>query len=233
MKNILKISFLLCLLMSVASCKKDEKECPEPLIESNGLSANINNLVPEEVITVLQDLSVPVHRGGTPPVVNGVYNLEPIILYSSNVAGDITGTRFSDGRLKLEQQDQNNLKIVFNMKQFNDQGVTSSTYEGIGSFISGHGNYFSIFVPSKDHDLQEDERSLSVIIISGELTPNGISDFHMALTMLDNDYDGNGSTGDFISNKSTRHFLDGSGVAIATSVYKKSGSKTNLGLGEK
>lgn len=233
MKSLIKTSLFLCLVMSMASCNKDEKECPEPLIESNGLSANINNLVPEEVITVLQDLSVPIHRGGAPPVVNGVYNLEPVILYNSNVAGDITGTRFSDGRLKLEQQDQGNLKIVFNMKQFNDQGVTSSTYEGIGSFISGHGNYFSIFVPSKDHDLQEDERSLSVIIISGEITPNGLSDFHMALTMLDNDYDGNGSTGDFIPNKSTRHFLDGSGLARVAGFYKKSGNKANQNLGER
>ena len=59
----------------------------EPL-SLNGLTVNINNLVSQSVLDAMENLGMPVYSGYSPPNITGIYNISPLVLYSSNIIND-------------------------------------------------------------------------------------------------------------------------------------------------
>lgn len=162
------IFLIFCL--SFSSCKKSETD--------NGLSEDIQNLVPDSLLQVIIDLGMPINEGITPPDIENIYKASPFELAASNRAGDYVGHLFSDLNIQFTNQDNDNLTVTVNYVNGPEVG------NGLGSFISGSGNKFSVFVEQVSYI--GSSRADLVQIISGTKTSSGIKDFYYALFMINN-----------------------------------------------
>jgi hypothetical protein len=191
MKNIkaqlLAFASVICLLNSCMVAEHDV--IPECEIQANGLSRAINNLVPEAVLTQIIDLGMPINTGGAPPKIEGsTYKAAPMILKASNIVGEPLGTQVNDFFVTFSQQDNVNLTIKLDFKSGSESGT------GIGSYMAGSGNNFTIFSQVDVEDVKQVKgiKSKTVFVISGTWTPTGIEDLHNAVFMLDDKGDPNG-----------------------------------------
>lgn len=158
------------------SCKKDKKE--DSKVEDNGLTQEINNLIPDSIITAMVDLGMPINRGGTPPVLAGTYLANPFILKASNILYDNPGNAFADYYVTFYDQNNDNLSIKLDYTNGPESG------SGLGGFIVGTGDQFSVF--AEVNSTYSTFNAKLVQVISGKLTAEGIKDFYFANFMLDN-----------------------------------------------
>jgi len=172
-------------------------------VEENGLTKDINNLVPEDTLEKIIGLGMPIHRGDNPPKIEGIYNVSPLILTASNIPSDPIGNRFKDLHINFYEQNNENLTIKINY-----QTNGNSSGNGIGSFIVGTGNQFTIF--SEIDDVTNGQENVSVQIYSGTITEQGIEDYYEAIFMVDDKGDKNNV---IISNGQGRVAYDSDGIS--------------------
>ncbi len=179
-------------------------------LRANGLTEDINNLVPEYIVDELKRLGMPVNTGITPPVVNGIYNITPFVLKNSNITNDWPiGTRFNDVRVRLYDQNYTNLTIKYEDVNINfNDGTVTSTSTGTSAYIVGNGNLFTVFVRVIS-TRQTGETAELVFIISGTMAGANVNNMHWANFMLNN----NGHTTIYMANGSGRVFHDQDGVS--------------------
>lgn len=194
MKRVL--SYVLVLSLFFVACSKDDDG------KATGFDGSMNSIsdfIGQDLLDVMIDLGLVIHEGSKPPVIEGEYVVAPCILDASNVEIDVIGTVFADQYLKL--YNQRGLEVMYSA-----QGA-SQTDEGTGSFISGGGDYFSIFLitTSEIAGYQAD----TAYVLSGKKTVNGFEEFQMAAFMKNN----HGNPGGvFIADGKGRIFIDGDGV---------------------
>ena len=157
-----------------ASCKKDEKSSSG----KDDLSKEIQNIVPDSTLNKIIALGMPINKGTKPTSLTNIYLATPFILKGSNVPKDYAlGYKFADYSFRLYEQD--NDKLTIKLDYIN--GPESGT--GIGGFISGNGNDFSLFV--KVHAVNSGSAAEVLQIISGTITTEGIKNFYFANFMLE------------------------------------------------
>jgi len=186
------IFFTLCL--SFSSCKKAETD--------DGFSEEIQNLVPDSLLQAIIDLGMPINEGKTPPTIENIYLASPFELVASNRAGDVVGKLFSDLKIEFTNQDNDQLTLTVNYVNGPEKG------EGLGSFMSGSGNNFSVFVEQVSYI--SGYRADLVQIISGTKTSSGIKDLYYSLFMINN-YDNPGEV--WIANGEGRIVYDSDGLS--------------------
>jgi hypothetical protein len=170
-----RIMIALFLLTFVfVSCKKSDN-----VIEDNGLTKDINDVVSQKILNVLDSLGMPINKGGNPPTVTGTFLSSPHVLYASNRSGDEIGKIYDDLQLTFSNQNQKDLTITTGYSQSN------LVFEGMGSFIVGDQKMFSVFVFDKEYATGKSDSCLIARIFSGEQTSDGISGFYTAIIMLD------------------------------------------------
>jgi len=173
------IQFLtLVLVLGIFSvgCKKDKKD--DSKVEENGLTQEINNLIPDSIITKMIDLGMIINRGENPPVLNGTYFASPFVLKASNVPNDTPGYTFSDYSLTLFEQNNDNLSVKMDYYNGGESGT------GIGGFVVGANNNFTVFAEVNSTYIGYTAKMVHVV--SGTLTATGIEDLYFANFMLDN-----------------------------------------------
>lgn len=191
-----KIKFLLIcsLVLLLASCSSDD--------DSNGgfdgSLSDIQNFVGPELYDIMTNLGLVIHPGNTPPTLQGGYYMQPCILFASNIQTDNIGANFPAQTFYLTNMNSSNLTI-----DYSGSGGTQSD-DGSGSFISGSGNNFSIFltITSVISGFEAD----TLYVLSGTDDGDGFIDFQLAAFMKDNF--GNPG-GVFIENGKGRIFVDG------------------------
>lgn len=183
----------------IISCKKEES-----LIDPNGLSKDINSFISEEILAILDSLGMPINRGGNPPSIEGTYLVSPNNLFSSNRGNDIIGNQFADLSLTLSEQNTENLTVITQTTQLSIEG------EGVGSYIVGEGNEFTIFSKLLSVDFERNDSTLSSEIYSGTIDKEGIINFYYCLIMLDDYGDPNNR---WIEIGDARVFYDSDGLA--------------------
>lgn len=148
------------------------------LLDSNGLSKDINELVPDSILKVLDSLGMPINTGDSPPNLEGFYLAKPFILVSSNISFDFPGKVFADYYVRFYEQ--NNSKLTVSVDYLNglENGV------GVGSFIVGDNNKFSVF--SRVTTTVGADSAFVLNLYSGILGQNGIDSLYVAIFMLDN-----------------------------------------------
>ena len=159
----LAASLLLALL--AAGCKnKDVAADP-----SKGLSAKIQGIVPQAVLDDLKTKGLAINEGSQPPQLAGIFIASPYTLLSPYGSGDgwAKGKVISDYKFRFYDQVGDEVKLDF--KQSNE------TATGLGSYVSGFGNKFTIFAQTKGTQSGIDNTQLSVI--SGELSDAGVIGF--------------------------------------------------------
>jgi hypothetical protein len=157
------------------SCNKDDDD---NLVNENGLTKEIVNLVPDQILNEIKDLGMPIYSGENPPSIEGSYLAKPFILKSSNIESDSPGMLFADLYIKFRNQNNKNLTIDFDYANGGELGL------GYGSYIVGDDGKFSVFV---EVDVTYNESKAKVVmIISGKLADDGIKNLYYANFMIDN-----------------------------------------------
>lgn len=178
MKRITQLIFTItiALVLITSGCKEDETH---DLIEENGLSQDINDFISEEIFDILDSLGMPINTGGNPANIEGTYLVSPMVLTKSNRSFDDIGKTYADKTFTFLDQNDGNLTLTTALTQGGGVG------EGLGSFIVGNGNNFSVFVRIKKVNLEHNDSTLTTQIFSGTLTSDGITNLYNALVMLD------------------------------------------------
>lgn len=170
----------LALFAILSSCSDDDVNGAE--IMDNGLSRDINNLVPEEILEKMKSLGLPIYTGDNPPNIEYSFYCDPLILTNSNLEDDEIGQEFAPLSIKFYDQDDKNLTLKCYYEQ------AGSIAEGFGGFIVGDGDKFSIFLDLKSKD--QNDVTISVVeVISGQITDSGIKDFYLSIFMIDDSGD--------------------------------------------
>jgi hypothetical protein len=156
------------------ACKEEDTN---PLLDENGLTSEITDLVPQKIIDEMKALGMPITGGGNPPLIEGTYTVTPYILLASNRASDILGNTYSDLIITFSSQNNASLKIVVDYENGQEEG------SGIGSFIVGNGCSFSAFINMTS--VLGGHPSKVVMIVSGNAKKNGIEKLYVAVVMVD------------------------------------------------
>jgi len=199
--------FFVIMMVGVAmiGCNKQEGEDSLNKLDKDGLTQDIRNIIPDDILKAFKDLGIEINGGNNPPNVEGTYLASPYILVRSNFRDSFTpGAKFADFRLTFSRQNNSNLTIVTDYVQRSQSGEIIEEGNGLGSFITGNGNKFTVFV-----EISGTHNGLpfkSVQLFTGEITSSGIKNFHTAvLCTMENRYT--------IKRGEGRMFTDSDGLA--------------------
>src|SRR5690554_222422 len=196
------IGIFLFSMLLVASCSKDDNGGgPEANDGFDGSQSSIETLLGGAVLDSLIDLGMEIHYGSRPPIVEGQYRIDPTVLEASSVPGDWIGMTYNSVNFSFSNQNPENLQVTFDAQE--DLGYD---HEGSGSFISGNDNSFSVFLVNES-ELGDGYIGETIFVITGTIVENGLTDFQIALYMVDNA----GHIGS-IPNDTGRIFIDGDGL---------------------
>ena len=148
------------------------------MLDPNGLSRDINEIVPDTLLDKIKDLGMPVNTGDNPPNIEGAYAIVPFVLDSTNIPGDWpVGTEFAEYYLRFSEQSNADLSVSIDYLNGPEVG------NGIGSFIVGDGTNFSVF--ARVTTTVGADSAYVLFLFSGSKHSDGLHDMYVALFMLD------------------------------------------------
>ena len=181
----------LCLAVLIfAGCEKETSEGEE-------LDIKINSVIPQEFVKIVQDLGIEIHRGTTPPIVEGTFNMNPNLLLSTNISGDVpVNTGFVAYRITFFDQSSEGNGIKFNAVASGESEASN------GAVISGSGNNFTVYGRST---VTVGANSVVLgVVYSGTVEGNSIKNLKRSIVCIDDSNNG----GVLLSNGMARVFHD-------------------------
>ena len=149
----------------------------------DGLTEDIHNIIPNDIYEKLIELGTEINGGNNPPNIEGAYLVSPLTLVKSNVLFDPTpGTVYwkNNGIMNLSFSEQNNTNLTIKVDHsIGDDEIAN----GLGAFITGEGNKFSVFVEATG--ITGGYPTKSAEVHSGEITTNGIKNYQFTLIMIE------------------------------------------------
>ncbi|WP_323787927.1 hypothetical protein [Psychroserpens sp.] len=177
-----KTILVLVMIALVFSCSSDDGNVQGAADEFDGSLESVEDFFSPELVEALLDLGFIINTGDNPPNLEGVYFSSPVVLEASSVPSDVIGTTFLDYTSEFSNQDNSTLTLDFVGSQ---QSVQSD--EGFGTFVSGDGDLFSVYLKTTTTIGSFDAES--ALAISGRMTQDGIEDFKIAFFMLNDNGD--------------------------------------------
>lgn len=198
-----KVFFLLlpmALLFLFTGCDSEEDVSP-----SDGLSEDIKELVPEDVLKEMEEVGINIHRGDNPPSFEGTYRASPFVLENSNIPEDQNHLGHVFGDMVITFSNQNNASLTARLEF--EQG--SADAEGVGGYISGDADSFTFF---GETDAVQGNGVVTrfVNVISATKTSDGLRNFQFGFFMLD---DGGDPDDNIIEVGQGRKIVDGDGFS--------------------
>jgi len=179
-------------------------------VEENGLTADINAIVPDSILASMEIQGLPINGGNKPPELEGTFVASPFDLVSSTVPEDPEFHTFSDFIITFTNFDKRDLTVEIDYDNGPETGV------GLGSFVVGEDDEFSVFCEINSTQLFV-FKATAIMVISGTLVEGGIQDFYVANFMIDN----NGNEAEvWIENGTGRVIYDSDGFSEQTSEAK-------------
>jgi hypothetical protein len=159
-------------------------------LDENGLTGSINEIVPPETLDKLQELGIEINGGNTPPDIEGTYLANPLVLVKNMASTQIA----EQWDMYVTFSNQNNTSLTVNADYtMKSQGAWWTTQtmsaSGPGSFIVGEGNKFTVFVDGRRSSSASRVTGNTVEIFSGEISSEGIKNYHWAVIMVDDNGD--------------------------------------------
>ena len=156
---------------------------PTTINPETGLTEDIHNIIPDDILKTFKELGTVINGGNNPPQIEGTYFVSPLTLVKSNVFLDAApGTVYwiNNGNMNSTFSEQNNTKLTVKLDYSigPDEGGN-----GLGAFITGEDNKFSIFVEITGKTSGYQTRSVQ--IHSGEVANGGIKNYQFALIMVE------------------------------------------------
>jgi len=161
------------------------------------------DFIPDEILAEIRENGQPIFEGLNPPDVTGRYFSDPVTLVASNFDDpDDPGNTYAP--------------LTSNFTDFNDEELTlkvdveqgSAGGSGYGSFISGSGNDFTIYVRIERE--RDGVQTLQTWVYSGTLQDNGIVNLYLSIFMIN---DGGDPNGNLLDIGQGRLFKDGDGFS--------------------
>jgi hypothetical protein len=154
-------------LLVSAACGGEEMD--------QGLPDGVRNVLSEEDIQRLENLGLDIHRGSAPPSIEGRYFTDSRQLVASSFDDSFSpGHRFVNATYEFSDQVGSELVIEL-------QEGSVSMGEGVGGFISGQDQSFSVFAIIDNVTRGVENRTIE--IYSGRLVADGIADYQIGLYM--------------------------------------------------
>nr|WP_294789303.1 hypothetical protein [uncultured Flavobacterium sp.] len=182
---------VISIIFTLTACSSDNNDNEDKSVVVNEQQL-YDSYVDATMKKSIDELGITIHRGNKPPIVEGVYTIDPFFCANSNFSDLAKGTNFGVSTLTLSNQNMAKLSVDF--KNILVYAITgkNETWQGTGSFISGEGNNFSIFLRS-DGNINYGtfiSKYQNLIIMSGELDVQnnkikGIKNLQMASIMAD------------------------------------------------
>ena len=208
--NLRKVATIACLAVTsimFSGCEKDDPVNNLPPVDEEGLTGDIRNIIPDEYIETLKDLGLEIYGGNTPPNIEGTYRVSPMDLVNCNFCDYWHSVAKSDNMyVTFFDQINKDLTVKMDYDMWTENGDMGAS--GLGAFIVGEGNKFTVFVEAERRELSYTAKTVEVF--SGEITTKGIKDFQWAVIMIDNK--GN-PTGHWIGNGQAYVKKDGDGLS--------------------
>ncbi|WP_196888397.1 hypothetical protein [Aureivirga sp. CE67] len=193
---------LLAFVLVFTSCKDDDED--QYTGPFNGSIDSVENFYNQDIVNVLNSFDFPINTGDTPPNIEGAYYCSPLVLESSNIPTDYVGNVFLDYEFTVSNQNTGDLTIDFEGEHTGGSQVDFGT----GTFISGNGNDFTVYL--KLTSQIGSTPAESAMVLSGTIAEDGIENLEYALLMIDN----NGNPeGVYIPNNGGRHIVDYDGFS--------------------
>ena len=201
------LSLAVALLFWLSGCTI-KREVIQPV--GYDFSTDILRVVPAQTIAKVRELGVQIYEGRTPPNVEGAYLMAPLYMTKSTVPNEtVAPDGFNDYKLRVYNQNSKQLTAALDTKSVSKStGNVSSTATGQGTYLSGRGNFFSLFVILEGKRTNNNTRSRTLEVYSGELTATGIRNLESTLFMLEDYGDPNN---DLIPVDTGRAFKDNDG----------------------
>lgn len=192
-------------------------------VTATTLSQDIQNIVPDNILTIISNLGMPMYTGKTPPAIENFYKLSPNALFNSNISNDYAkGTTFYPVNFHFYNQNNTLLTIKLDYVEIGTGGGTGSGKE---AYLSGSGNNFSAFL--KVNYTAGGQTCDMITIYSGTITSTGIKDLYYALFMVDD----HGDPGNlWIANGQGRVFYDSDGLGSIIQSLSSQVFNNNLGV---
>ena len=157
----------------------DKKWTIKP-VDEDGLTEDINNMLPPDMLKKFIDLGISINGGNTPPNIEGTYLVSPLTLVKSSVNSFFEprpGTVYwnNNGVMDLSFSEQNSTNLAVKVDY---SAGADDVGSGLGAFITGEGNKFSVFVEITG--ISGGYQTKSVQIHSGEITIDGIKNYQLA-----------------------------------------------------
>lgn len=221
MKRIIYYLFAVMIFtaFTLVSCDDDDNDELEVELNDEGLSEDITELVPQEILDEMENLGMTINGGGSPPSLAAAYLATPFILKSSNIDSDSPGMTFADYEVTFYEQDNTYLKIKYSYTNGPESG------EGLGGFIVGEDNKFTVFVEVTSTAYEEEVTMVHVV--SGIMGDEGINDLYFANFMIDNNGNPNGY---WIGDGQGRVIYDEDGFSPKTDARKSQGTQAGSAL---
>ncbi|MDR2231604.1 MAG: hypothetical protein LBE56_00610 [Tannerella sp.] len=146
----------------------------------DGLTDEIHNIIPDEILEKFKGLDIVINGGNNPPNITGSYFISPLIITKTNFNGSTSLGRMN---MDLTFSEQNNTNLTVKVdytKRYLDSG-TFLGGDGLGAFITGEGNKFSVFFEANGTSRGGPYKSVE--IMSGEITSEGIKNWQRAYIM--------------------------------------------------
>ena len=182
----------------------------------------IKNVIPDDIMDKLDDI-IPIYDGVNPPNIEGQYLLSPCVLTYDSTGGFSPGDEFNDCYIQFSNQDMENNTLDYREQE------TSSSSVGLGAFISGEGDTFSVFFNTEGVDEYSDYSITfkTALIISGILTENGIKDMDYAFVLVEKSDD---PKPHLIPVGSFRSFKDGDGLSVPVNYFQSPSRASGKGF---
>ena len=189
-------------LFALVSCSKsaDNGGYNNGNNENNNGSTNGNNskslnipveakaIIPEETLHQIRAQGMPIYEGTNPPNIEGIYLLDNLRFHYSSDPGEkgfTKGDKAVNYKYRFYQQNGVKLKSDYRALKFGVNDIAT----GSGAIISGSGNNFTVFLNHAAHT--EGVKNNDITLISGKLTPEGIKDLVLTITVTKKEDMGN------------------------------------------
>ena len=194
MKRTIYVFFtVLCALFVMVSCSKSDDNSGGNSGNNkgnnggnNGQSLNIpmeaKAIIPEETLQQIKAQGMPIYEGTNPPNIEGIYLLDNLRFHYSSDPGEkgfTKGDKAVNYKYRFYEQNGVKLKSDYRALKFGVNDIAT----GSGAIISGSGNNFTVFLNHAAHT--EGVKNNDIILISGEITSEGIKDLVLTLTVTE------------------------------------------------
>ncbi len=202
---------LLAVVLLTGACKKNET-----VDLSKGFSVKVQEIVPQKIMDDLRAKGLVINEGQQPATLEGIYVISPNTLKASTQTSDVAGTTYTTQRVRLYNQNSTDQSIKLDWKESVSGG------NGIGGYVAGNGNLFTVFTESNDtYGATTTYKTLRVY--SGELTSAGIKNLQWAFYVKEKNDPGN----QVLPVGTTRVFSDGDNLADKATTFRLAARQEN------